>query len=124
MMLFAQAFPPGAQLLQTSAPAGPVKLWATRGTDSRLHIVLINKDPTTSVTVSVSLPGQATPASLETLQAPALTATTDVTLGGQTFGTATATGRLSGRASASQVNPVLGTYSIDLPAGSAAMLMR
>ena len=30
MLLFAHAFPPGAQLLPVSAPAGPVKVWATR----------------------------------------------------------------------------------------------
>ena len=29
LLMFAQAFPPGARLLPVSAPAGPVKVWAT-----------------------------------------------------------------------------------------------
>ncbi len=29
LLMFAQAFPPGAHLLSVSAPSGPVKVWAT-----------------------------------------------------------------------------------------------
>ena len=31
MLMFAQAFPPGARLLPVTAPSGPVKVWATSG---------------------------------------------------------------------------------------------
>jgi hypothetical protein len=124
LKLFADAFPPGAKLLSVSAPAGPVKVWATLGTDGRVRVVLINKDPSTSVSVNLQLPGAATPATDESLSAPALSATAGVVLGGQTFGGSTRTGKLAGRPSTGQINPLLGTYSVPLPAASAVMLTR
>src|SRR6202044_1846291 len=33
LLMFSQAFPPGAVLLPVAAPAGPVKVWATRAPD-------------------------------------------------------------------------------------------
>ena len=70
LLMFAQAFPPGARLLQTTAPAGPVKVWATQGGDGAVRITLINKDPAAEHDVSLSVAGATTPGSLETLQAP------------------------------------------------------
>jgi Glycosyl hydrolase family 79 C-terminal beta domain len=122
MLLFAQAFPPGARLLPVSSPAGPVKVWATAGRDGRTRVVLINKDPTTPATVQLSLPQASGPASLERLTAPSLAATNGVTLAGQTFGDSTQTGTLVGVPQTETVSPVGGSYAVDLPAGSAAML--
>jgi hypothetical protein len=124
MLMFAEAFPPGAQLLQTDAPAGAVKVWATRGTDGRVRIVMINKDPTTSVDVHVALPGPATSGTVQTLSASGLSATSGISLGGRSFGTRTDTGRLVGQANDATVDPLLGYYSVQLPAASAALLVK
>jgi hypothetical protein len=121
LLMFAQAFPPGARLLQTTAPAGPVKVWATQGGDGAVRITLINKDPAAEHDVSLSVAGATTPGSLETLQAPGVSATSGVTLGGQTFGDETTTGTLP-PLSTTPVAPVAGTYTVPLPAGSAALL--
>ena len=121
LLMFAQAFPPGARLLKTTAPAGPVKVWATQGGDGAVRVTLINKDPGAEHDVSLSVPGATTPGSLETLQAPSVSATDGVTLGGQSFGAETTTGTLPAP-STTPVAPVAGTYTVPLPAGSAAML--
>jgi Glycosyl hydrolase family 79 C-terminal beta domain len=122
MLMFAQAFPPGAQLLSISAPTGPVRVWATRAPGGTVRVVLINKDPSNSYPVQVQVPGSAVDATEEWLQAPSVSSTNGVTIGGQTFGNVTTTGLLAGTPSAPTVAPVSGTYSIDLPAASGVML--
>lgn len=122
MLMFAQAFPPGAQLLPVHLPAGPVKVWATRGEDGHTRVTLINQDSRPH-TVELQLPSAGGPAELEWLRAPGVTATTGVTLGGQTFGVETSTGSLP----APRLQPMsqlLGWYSIQLPPYSAALLTR
>jgi len=122
LMMFAQAFPPGARLLSVSAPSGPVKVWATQAADGTVRVVLINKDPTAEHSVLLQLPGGEAAASLEWLQAPSVTSTSGVTLGGQTFGPETITGALPGPENMNAVTSPLGSYPIDLPPGSAVML--
>ena len=122
MLMFAQADPAGARLLPVSAPAGPVKVWATVAPDGSTHVALINKDSRPH-RVELQMSPSAAPAELEWLRAPGPTATGGVTLGGQSFGSETATGRLT--APALQPAPaLLGWYSIELPAYSAALLTR
>ncbi|MFZ0042127.1 MAG: glycosyl hydrolase family 79 C-terminal domain-containing protein [Solirubrobacteraceae bacterium] len=121
LLMFAQAFPPGARLLPVSVPAGPLKVWATRATDGTTRVVAINQDTTNPHTVSVQVPGAVAAGSLEALQAPSVSATSGVTLGGQTFGAETTTGTLPAPAT-TPVAPVLGTYSFNVPAGSAQLL--
>jgi len=124
MLMFAQAFPAGAQLLPVSAPSGPVKIWATRDSDSVVRVVLINMDTTADHTVVVQMPASAPAATLEWLKAPSAAATTGVTLGGQTFGEQTRTGSLAGPSTTAAVTPAQGGYSIDLPAASATLLTQ
>jgi hypothetical protein len=69
----------------------------------------------------VRTPAAPGPASLERLRASSAYATAGLTLGGQTFGAATSTGVLPS-AVAQAVTPHGGTYSVTLPAGSAALL--
>jgi hypothetical protein len=121
LMMFAQAFPPGAQLLPVTAPSGPVKIWATQAPDGTTRVVLINKDATAAHSVQLQLPGAESGASLEWLQAPSVDSTSGVTLGGQTFGDETTTGTL-GAATTTPVTPAGGVYTVPLPAGSAALL--
>jgi hypothetical protein len=124
MLMFAQAFPPGAQLLPVTVPAGPVKVWATRAADGTVRVVLINKDPAADHIVALQTPGSPAGATLEWLQAPSVAATTGVTLGGQTFGAETTTGLLAGPAVATTVTPSQGAFSIDLPPASAVLLTQ
>jgi hypothetical protein len=121
MLMFAQAFPAGAHLLPVSVAGGPVKVWATAAPDGKTRVVLINKETTTPVTVQVNLANSSGPATLERLTAPSVTATSGVTLGGQGFGNSTQTGALGPQQTAS-VQPLLGSYAVTLPAGSAALL--
>ena len=123
MLMFAQAFPPAARLLAVSAPSGGVKAWATQGSDGRTRVTLINKDPTTAVRVQLHLPGAQTTASQEALSAPAVNSTSGVTWGGQTFGQSTSTGRLPHRQT-TPVSPLLGSYTVDLPAASALLITK
>jgi hypothetical protein len=125
MLLFAQAFPPGGQLMPVSAPGGPLKLWATHAPDGRTRVVVINKDTKNGYQVKVQVPGAdiVGQASLDWLQAPRVDSTSGVTLGGQSFGDATTTGTLP----PPQSQPVLsvaGNYTIDVPPASAAVLTQ
>jgi Glycosyl hydrolase family 79 C-terminal beta domain len=123
MLLFGQAFPPGARPLPvTVSPSGPVKVWATRDRNFQTRVVLINKDPANAYQVQVQVPGLTGTAQLERLQAPSVSSTNGVTLGGQTFGDQTTTGTLPGPPQTETVTPVLGTYTVTVPAASAALL--
>ena len=54
--MFAQAFPPGAQLLPVTAPAGPTKVWATPAPTGVSASTLINQDTLDEHDVAVQLP--------------------------------------------------------------------
>lgn len=123
MLMFARAFPPGARLLPVHGAGGPVKLWATRGADGRTRVALINQGATPR-RVELQLPAAGGSAELESLRAPDVTATSGVTLGGQTFGAETSTGLPAGAAAVQPVSQLLGLYSVELPPYSAALLTR
>ena len=61
-------------------------------------------------------------ATVEQLRAPSVNATSGVTLGGQTFGPATASGVLAGPVSNDTLVPSGGTYTVRVPPASATML--
>jgi hypothetical protein len=122
LMMFAQAAPAGSRLLQLAwqPPAG-VRAWATRARDGHVRIVLINRG-SGSHTVRVRIPSMRGRATLERLEAPSVQATSGVTLGGQSFGSDTTTGRLAGRRQHLTVAPASGSYTVALPGYSAALL--
>lgn len=122
MLMFTQAFPAGARLLPVREPTGPVTVWATLAPDGHTRVTLINKDSHPR-RVDLQMSPSSAPAELEWLRAPSVSATAGVTLGGQSFGAETSTGALG----APQVQPVaqlFGSYSIELPPDSAAILTR
>jgi hypothetical protein len=125
MLMFDQAFPAGGRLLPVGAPSGPLKIWATRGADGHTRVVLINKDTANGYAVQVGVPGAGTgsQASLESLSAPSASATSGVTLGGQTFGNATTTGTLP-PPQTQPVTAVAGAYTVAVPAASAVLLTQ
>ena len=124
MLMFAEAFPPGARLLPVGASSGPVKVWATRATDGTLRIVLINKDTTTGHTVQLQAPGIGRRSTLEWLQAPSVSATGGVTIGGRTFGLDTTSGLLTGPPAVNQTFSLLNSYTVDLPPASAVLFTQ
>ena len=124
LLMFAQAAPPGSQLLHVYSPAeAGVRIWATRAVNATVRIVLIN-DTAGRRVVAVQAPATppAATASLEQLLAPSLRARTGVTLGGQSFGSQTNTGLLSGRSTVRSALRIDGDYVVTLPAYSAALL--
>jgi hypothetical protein len=123
LLMFAQAAPAGSRLLQVAGAAGAqVKTWATRANDGTVRVVLINKGARAR-SFALALPHVSGTAALERLGAPSLTASSGVTLGGQSFGSQTDTGRLDGRRRTDSVDPIRGRYVVNLPAASAAMLV-
>jgi hypothetical protein len=122
LLMFAQAAPAGSHLLSTSGSLASVRSWATRAPDGTVHVVLINDYTAHSRTIDVRVAGATGAATLEYLRAPGVTATTGVTIGGQSFGTATTTGLLSGHSSAVPVTAAHGAYVVKMPPASAAML--
>jgi hypothetical protein len=72
--------------------------------------------------VAVRIAGAQGPAALERLRGKGITATSGVTLGGQSFGSSTATGTLAGHSTVASIQPSGGAYVIPVPRASAAML--
>jgi hypothetical protein len=66
--------------------------------------------------------GASAPAEVEQLRAPSISATSGVTLGGQTFGAETATGVLAGPAAHRTIAVSGGGYPVTVPPASATML--
>ncbi len=122
MMMFAEAFPPGARPLPVSAPNTPLKIWATQTPDGHIRVELINKDPVNAYDVQVQVPN-ANLASLNYLQAPSVSSTSGVTLGGQSFGSSTTTGTLPPQQTSTAL-AVAGVYTVHVPVASAVLLTQ
>ncbi len=122
LLMFAQAAPPGSRLVAIGNSTAPVKVWATRAPDGQIRIVMINKDVLRAHVVSLRAGDVTGAASLERLEAPSPAASTGVTLGGQSFGSQTATGTLPAH-SQSVIRLSAGSdYTVSLPPASAALL--
>ncbi|MEO7002944.1 MAG: hypothetical protein ABI068_14070, partial [Ktedonobacterales bacterium] len=122
MLLFHEAAATGRVSPVTLTPSGSSRLnvsaHASVGADSRLRIILINKDLTHSARVRLDTSRSYGAASVIWLRAPAITATTSVTLGGSPVAS-------DGGWSPARGQPlaVVGPLStIALPAGSAAVI--
>jgi hypothetical protein len=123
--LFAQAAPAGSRLLHLSgAVTGATRAWATQAPNGQIRVLVINARPRRAVTVIVhARPGSGGgAATVEELRAPGLLARSGITLGGQTLGAQTDTGRLAGRARIASLSASRGSYRLRLPAASAALL--
>ncbi len=123
LLAFAQAAPAGSQLLRVDgAPSGPLRMWADRSPGRSIHVVLIDTSPRTGGSITVRIPAGVGPAVLQQLRAPGLGATGGVTFSGQSFGSVTTTGKLTGPVSARLVEPARGAYRVEVPAASAEIL--
>ena len=123
LLLFAQAAPAGSRLLRVSSSGNAaVRVWATRGTDGLDRVVVINAAPGTTQTVRMSVPGETQPGTLERMTAPRLSATSGVSIAGESFGRSTTTGQLAGTPRVTKAPRVDGDYVITLHGASAALL--
>jgi hypothetical protein len=122
VMMFAQAAPAGSQLLRVSGVSGiqTVRAWATRTPSGKTNVVLINDATDHPQNLILRLPGTLGAPTVERLQAPSVQSTSDVTIGGQTFGPQTTTGRLPGPFHVTTLASS-SSYRVSLPAASAAM---
>ena len=126
VLFLAQAIQNGASPLPVAITqtAGNVKVWATLDTQGTVRVVVLEKDldgPAQSKTISLNLGNYAKPGSVTTLTAPNLSATSGITIGGQTFD-GTSDGKLTGPAVSTPVVPVNGVYTMTVSDGTAAML--
>jgi hypothetical protein len=126
LQLFAQAAPPGSRLLKVGGLGGSssvLSVWATRSSDHIDRIVLIDKDPNRSETVTVR-PPHGTPggAMLERMLAPNVRSESHITLGGRTYGQSTDTGQLAPPITQAVSPGRHGGYTVTVPKGSAALL--
>jgi hypothetical protein len=124
LLMFTRAAPPGSRILPMTGQVPPgVSTWATRAQGGTTRILLLNDGSRRRV---VALRSPITSANararLDRLLAPSIAATHGITLGGQSFGTHTATGLLAGRRRAEIVRPDEGSYAVALPGASAALL--
>ncbi len=122
LLAFALAAPPGSRLLNVSGSATTaLSAWATRGPDRHIRVVLINRTGR-QLTVGIRAATPAGEAHLARLTGPALTAQGGVSIAGQSFGAATYTGRLSGRAQLATIPRTGRTFVVSVPARSAALV--
>jgi hypothetical protein len=129
LLAFAEATPPGSRLVPTAGATTPgLSSWATITPDGTLRVVLINKSTRSSrrtelrVRIPAHAPARARPAILQLLRAASLGARAGVTLGGQSFGTWSTTGKLTGASTATSVKASGQRLSVTVPPLSAALL--
>ncbi|HEY6399753.1 MAG TPA: hypothetical protein VIX82_20085 [Solirubrobacteraceae bacterium] len=122
MLMFAEAAPPGARLLQASgAQSGWLRTWATLSRKGTIRVVLINTGDTSRL-VAVALRGARAKATLVRLAAPSLDSSSGITLAGRSFDANTATGKLAGAFERFDVARSRGRYLVPMPAYSAALM--
>jgi hypothetical protein len=122
MMMFAQAAPAGAQMIRVAGASGSLHVWATRARDNTMRVTMINEDPRRPRTLSIKLPQAHGAATLELLRALHPNSTSAVTLGGQSFGERTTTGKLAGKQQLESLKPSGRSYTVQLPPASAGLL--
>ncbi|MHB1834349.1 MAG: glycosyl hydrolase family 79 C-terminal domain-containing protein [Solirubrobacteraceae bacterium] len=120
MIVFARMLEPGAQLIRVhlSAPASlHLKAWAVKLPNGTINVLLLDKG-SRSVRVRLRLP-LAGAATIERLTAPKVSSTSGVTLAGQHL---TAAATWAGARRTETVTPTGGTYVINVPRYSAALV--
>ena len=120
MMMFAQAAPPGSQLVNVAqTPAAGVNTWATRTSGGVIHAVIVNKRSSGYRVDDAGRPaGQRTGDGRDASRAAPVHSTGDVTLDGQTFRHGDEHRRADRHPPTdTEVAPVTDQYTVDVPAG-------
>ncbi len=126
VLFLAQAIENGASPLPVAITqtAGNVNIWATLDAAGTVRVVVLEKDLdglAQSKMIALNLRTYAKPGAVTTLTAPSLSATSGITIGGQTFD-GTSDGKLTGPAVSTPLVPVNGVYTMTVSDGTAAML--
>jgi hypothetical protein len=124
MLLFDRASPKGARLLSAgpNPRAGSFKTWATVDPAGTRRVVVINKSPAKTRRLVLKVPGAGARAKVQRLRGPSIIATDGVTFGGRGYGVATPDGRLRGKARSEHTSRRSGSFRIDMPPASAALV--
>lgn len=110
----------GSMLPVALTTSDNIKVWALKGEDGLVRVVVLNKTPSTSGSVKVTVPGYSK-GTIERLLAPSYLSTTGVTLGGQTYDGST-DGTIRGTATTTSVTGSNGAFVLNMPAASAALI--
>ena len=110
----------GRMLPVTLQSKANVKVWSTLGSDGLLRIAVLNKDPSFTGNVNISVSGYSAGQLLQ-LIAPSYQSTDGVTIGGQTFD-GSVDGNPIGNAVTTSLVPVNGVYSVPVEPASAVLL--
>jgi Glycosyl hydrolase family 79 C-terminal beta domain len=122
ILLFNQATANSARLLPVDTTTqGNIRVWATLDAQRVVRVVLLNKDTALGGKARIQLSNPRASGVLTRLRAPSVNATKGVTLAGQTFDD-TVDGLPLGPYTSEQVVPKNGSYSLELPPATAALL--
>ncbi len=122
LLFFSEAAGNHAQLLPASTLTGSnVKVWATVDGSGHHHLVIINKEQTTSGNVQLTLPGDSSASVVTLADAGGYLATTGVTIGGQTYDNSP-DGTLQGSPERETINPVNNVWTIPINPMSAVLV--
>ena len=121
--MFNDAAPPGSRIVPVKGSVDPtLRVWATHGADGTTRIALINTASSGAQNVTVHVRNGAQVASVQRLTAPGLGATGGVALNGESFGSQTTTGVMSGSPATQSVSVYGGDYKVTVAPASAALL--
>jgi hypothetical protein len=121
MLFFQEASSRHAKLLPVSlSTQSNIKAWATIDDSGTIRLTVINKDPSKSGTVKVTLPGFHT-ASIQRLTAPSIGARDGLSFAGQTLDSSP-DGTMRGKKRAESVSGTDGAFDISSPGGSAFLV--
>lgn len=123
MLLFSRATAAQGRLLPVTVTSQlQVRAWATLGSDGVVRVAIVNEDLAQPAAVSLTVPPRTAQAWQWQLTAPALTSTTAISFGAQTF-EGSVDGTASGPAGGAPVGGGGGAYRLALGPGSAAVLV-
>jgi len=121
LQLFEEATTSSGSLLPVNLTTqANLKVWALKGEDGHIRIVVINKDETKSGAVTLTIPGYST-GTVSMLLAPSLSSQTGVTLGGQTYD-GSVDGTMQGALTSQSINAADNSFTLTMPVVSAAMV--
>jgi hypothetical protein len=121
LQLFSQATTSGGSLLPvTLNTQANIKVWALKGEDGKVRIVILNKDETVASTVEVTIPGYSG-GTVVRLLAPSLSSLSGVTLGGQTYD-GSSDGNMVGQASTETITATGTSFILTMPTVSGALV--
>ena len=121
LLFFREASQNKGQLLPvTYSTTANLKIWSILGQDGKVRVAIINKDQTFAGQAAISLAGYGAAQAMQ-LVAPSFTATSGVSLGGQTFD-GSVDGTAAGVQTLTTIEPVNGVYTVPVQPTSAVLL--